>query len=162
MPRTSHTRRWTLLIAGLLVVWVGLIFGTSCTVVRPQEFFAWFHRHVFTDESAYANFQVFWGFSWFAVVKGWHVVEFAILTLLANAALSRLAGRRSTGIILTSMLLCLLFAISDEWHQTFVPDRYGTVTDVLIDGLGILLAGGWLLRRLRRAQPQVGARSLGK
>ena len=49
------------------------------------------------------------------------------------------------------MLLCFLFAISDEWHQTFVPDRYGTVTDVLIDSLGILLAGGWLLRRLRKS-----------
>jgi hypothetical protein len=143
--------RWTLLIAGMLVVWVGLIFGTSCTVVRPQEFFAWFHRHVFPSDSAFSAFQVFWGFSWFAVVKGWHVLEFAILTLLANAALSRLAGRRSTRIVLASMLLCFLFAISDEWHQTFVPDRYGTVTDVLIDSLGILLAGGWLLRRLRKS-----------
>jgi VanZ family protein len=33
-----------------------------------------------------------------------------------------------------------LFAVSDEYHQTFVPGRGGTATDVAIDGLGIVLA----------------------
>ena len=48
------------------------------------------------------------------------------------------------------MVFCVAFAISDEWHQSFVPDRFGTVTDVLIDSLGVLVTGFLLLGRLRR------------
>jgi VanZ family protein len=35
----------------------------------------------------------------------------------------------------------LLFAVFDEYHQTFVPGRGGTRTDVAIDALGASLAG---------------------
>ncbi len=48
------------------------------------------------------------------------------------------------------MLLDIAFAASDEWHQTFVPDRFGTVQDVLIDSLGVCAAGSLLLLRLNR------------
>ena len=95
-------RRWLLLV--FLVAWIALIFSTSCTVIRPQEFFEWFHKNIFRDEAGYQQFQVFWGFSW--------------------------------------------FAISDEWHQSFAPGRFGTVSDVLIDGLGVLVTGFLLLGRL--------------
>ena len=50
-----------------------------------------------------------------------------------------------------AMVFCAVFAASDEWHQSFIPDRYGTVQDVLIDCLGVFIAGGMLLvRRIRR------------
>lgn len=151
MPR----RAAALLILGFLILWIGLIFGTSCTVVRPQEFFAWFHQNVFRDEAAFRRFEVFWGLSWFAVVKGWHVTEFAILTLLAAAVLFRLTGQTTPRVIGAAMLFCFAFAISDEWHQTFVPDRHGTVTDVVIDALGIALAGLVLLRWSRARNRRV-------
>ena len=41
----------------------------------------------------------------------------------------------------------VVFAASDEWHQSFVPDRFGTIQDVLIDGLGICAAGSIMLAR---------------
>ena len=34
----------------------------------------------------------------------------------------------------------LLYAMSDEYHQTFVPGRAGAWSDVLFDGAGALLA----------------------
>jgi VanZ family protein len=34
----------------------------------------------------------------------------------------------------------LTYAISDEIHQTFVPTRTGSLTDVFIDSVGIFLA----------------------
>lgn len=55
-------------------------------------------------------------------------------------------------------LVCVVFAISDEVHQYFVPGRAMLATDVGVDALGflpgILLAGlvVWLLRR-RKKQP---------
>lgn len=43
--------------------------------------------------------------------------------------------------------LSVMYAVSDEWHQTFVPTRVGTPWDVLIDAagaaLGLALAGLW-------------------
>jgi VanZ family protein len=40
-----------------------------------------------------------------------------------------------------------MYAVSDEWHQTFVPTRVGTPSDVMIDAagaaLGLALAALW-------------------
>ena len=41
-----------------------------------------------------------------------------------------------------AFVLSLLYAISDELHQTFVPGRSGRLTDVGFDSLGALLALG--------------------
>ena len=45
------------------------------------------------------------------------------------------------------LVLSVMYAVSDEWHQTFVPTRVGTPWDVMIDGagaaLGLALAGLW-------------------
>ncbi len=35
--------------------------------------------------------------------------------------------------------ICLLFALSDEWHQSFVPGRVAALADVLADAAGIAL-----------------------
>ena len=37
-----------------------------------------------------------------------------------------------------ALIFCLLYAISDEFHQTFVAGRSGQITDVLIDLSGSL------------------------
>jgi VanZ family protein len=48
----------------------------------------------------------------------------------------------------------VLYAASDEWHQTFVPTRVGTPWDVAIDAagaaLGLILAAVWWRRRDRK------------
>lgn len=41
--------------------------------------------------------------------------------------------------LLVSFGLCVVYSISDEIHQIFVPGRAGRVSDVLIDTGGILL-----------------------
>jgi len=49
-----------------------------------------------------------------------------------------------------AFVLSLLYAISDEFHQTFVPGRTGALTDVGFDVLGMLLALGlvwWFSRK---------------
>ena len=46
--------------------------------------------------------------------------------------------------------LAVLYAISDEYHQTFVPGRHGRLLDVLIDCFGVGVAFSvslWLARR---------------
>lgn len=68
-----------------------------------------------------------------------HVTAYAILMILALRAVRdwRLA-----------LAITIAYAISDEYHQTFVPTRSGTAVDVLVDTIGALLALLWV--RLRR------------
>ena len=40
------------------------------------------------------------------------------------------------GIMITSGLLGIWYAITDEFHQLLVPDRHGSIFDVYIDSLG--------------------------
>ena len=40
--------------------------------------------------------------------------------------------------VLLTLIIGLLYAISDEIHQGFVPDRMMDIMDVLVDSLGIL------------------------
>jgi VanZ family protein len=52
-------------------------------------------------------------------------------------------------------VLAVLYAASDEWHQSFVPGRHPPPSDVLIDTAGAtagLLLLWWWQRRQRRLQ----------
>jgi len=44
------------------------------------------------------------------------------------------------------ILFCVLFGISDEYHQSFIPGRSVSAWDVVADGVGALLIGVWWLR----------------
>src|SRR5438094_354786 len=108
--------------------WGGLIIGTSSTVILPHDFFAWVASHVFTTEASYRSFAVFWGYSWFAIVKGWHAAEFAVLCAFTIVCLNWLTRLPSNQNVVLAMACCVLFALSHEYHQTFVPGRGGTWT----------------------------------
>ncbi len=46
---------------------------------------------------------------------------------------------RRTLTAVAAVIFCLLFGISDEYHQAFIPGRFVSVWDVAADGLGALL-----------------------
>jgi len=51
----------------------------------------------------------------------------------------------------TAIVVCLLYGISDEFHQSFVPGRFVSGADVLADVIGAALASAfWLAREKRR------------
>ncbi len=150
--RISEKRRWCFSI--MLSVWLLLIFCTSCTVIRPLEFFELIQNFTGADRTSMERFAVFWGITWFAIVKGWHFTEFAILTFLCVGVIKWCRGFIDSGSIIGAMVFCFAFAASDEFHQSFVPDRFGTVQDVLIDSLGVCAAGTVMLLRLKRKDAQ--------
>jgi hypothetical protein len=82
-----HTTMRRRLLPLLFAAWLLLIFGTSCTVVRPHEFFELVQRATGASPDSMQKFMIFRGIVWYAIVKGWHVAEFAILTFLAHAAI---------------------------------------------------------------------------
>lgn len=93
-------------------------------------------------------FERFWSHFWWVFVKGFHVGEFFVLTLLIQRALGDVGGlKRRLGV--AAMVACT-FAIFDEWHQHFIAYRGGRWTDVLIDWGGVAAASavvGWMARQ---------------
>ncbi len=65
-----------------------------------------------------------------------HMTGYALLSL----SLIRGLGKWNRREILLALLFCFLYAITDEFHQRFVPGRSGRFLDVLIDTSGALLA----------------------
>ena len=75
-----------------------------------------------------------------------HVVVYAMLAWLWWRALA--PQRQVTWPVLAmAFMLTVLYGISDEVHQLFVPGRYGRVADVLFDisgALAMILILRWL------------------
>ena len=69
-----------------------------------------------------------------------HMMEHGILAFLLWRAISRGRGALSRLALVTAFLVSVLYAASDEYHQTFVPGRHGTSVDVGIDAIGALIA----------------------
>ena len=98
------------------------------------------------------QFAQFWSAWWWLFVKGFHVVEFAVLFSLLLITLRKTKLSPSVALLL-SYLVCTGYAALDEWHQTYVPSRGGRVSDVLIDVSGVnLIAVVLLVRDARRAR----------
>ena len=85
------------------------------------------------------GFSDFWSQWWWVFVKGWHVTEFFLLTLLLHRATSL----RTRSLVLPAFL-AVSAAMLDEWHQTFIPRRGGHLSDVMIDTIGVVLAVVWI------------------
>lgn len=66
--------------------------------------------------------------------KGAHFSEYLILSLLYFNLL-RFYINKNKALVL-SIILCFLYASTDEFHQLFVEGRAGRFTDVLIDTSG--------------------------
>jgi VanZ family protein len=88
------------------------------------------------------------------VRKNAHFFAYLVLSILVLNALRRsgVYGYRS---IILAAALCVTYAISDEIHQFFVPDRGGQIKDVIIDsagmiaGIGIYLTMSRIIKRKR-------------
>jgi VanZ family protein len=122
-----------------LVVWMALIFlfstgGLSASntslIIRPL--LLWLFPDISEERLALAHFMV---------RKTAHFTEYAILALLAARAFtgsSQKPLRRRW--FAASLLLVVVYALSDEYHQTFVPSRTGSIYDSFIDISGGLTA----------------------
>ena len=85
--------------------------------------------------------------------KGSHAVAYGVLAWLYARALRRHV-RGPLALRVASVGLALAYALSDEYHQTFVPGRSGRWLDVGIDGVGTcgaMLLSWWLERRRARS-----------
>ncbi len=109
-----------------VVIWMGVIFAFSAQPTLPSLPGA------------------FWDT---LMKKGGHLTVYAVLAALSWRALE---PRRS--VFGWAWLLAVLYACTDEWHQSFVPGRHPMATDVLIDACGaaVALLLIWIMQRKTR------------
>jgi VanZ family protein len=110
-------RRWAFAAGSL--AWMGLIFFLSDQPHLPRAPEPWLDT---------------------VLKKAGHALLYGVLAYLYWGALGGDGTRRTRPL---AWGLAVLYAISDEMHQSFVPGRTPAATDVLIDGMGAALALWW-------------------
>ena len=85
------------------------------------------------------------GTGWLDLVASWgaHFLLFGVLAILWMRALSSRPHAALMAFTLTA-----LYALTDEFHQAFVPGRHPSVADLVFDMAGAAL-GLWVYSRMR-------------
>jgi len=86
-----------------------------------------------------------------------HLASYAFLAGLLLFAMSGLERPRPRHLA-AAFAIAVLYGVSDELHQTFVPERSGRIEDVAIDAFGVTigLAIAWVILA-RRAVTHAGS-----
>lgn len=72
--------------------------------------------------------------------KVFHAAVYLILVILLIIVGNIIFGARRYWLIcLFSFIFCIFFALTDEYHQTFVDGRTGQLLDVFIDSIGAFI-----------------------
>ncbi len=110
-----------------VLFWAGVIFGFSSLAINKEAEFSWID---------------------FIIKKTAHVVEYGILFWLLVRAWTNKSFEMKPKMVIYAFAICILYALSDEWHQTFVPGREGTLRDVGFDTIGTFLSFNQIKRSL--------------
>lgn len=141
-----------------LLVWMFLIFSASADTQsseRTSRFLEPFLRWLNPDISLEAIDIVR-----LVIRKTAHVVEYAVLAWLAWRVVRKPRPKDtrpwSWRAAAAALAIVVVYAVTDELHQTFVPNRTGAIRDICIDAaggiLGLLVLWGhfhWRARRMR-------------
>jgi VanZ family protein len=76
----------------------------------------------------------------FAFFKTLHVLEYGLLYILSYRSIKNTTTSVSWRESYWAFLFSVIYGVSDEIHQVFVPTREGAGRDVFIDTIGITLA----------------------
>lgn len=88
-----------------------------------------------------------------------HVLEYAVLCLLLWNAIRQKIITSRTALALAAMI-SLIYALSDEFHQRFVPGRSGALRDVGFDSAGIIIMSTIILLLRSDRKSRVGTSAI--
>ena len=127
----------------LLVLWMGFIFSMSCENAEESSNTSGQTIRVllsavpeFEKQPEEVKVNIIEELQ-FIVRKSAHFIGYMILGILASGLILYYGNINKK--YLLAFLICVIYAISDEIHQLFVPGRSGQVRDVLIDSAGSFL-----------------------
>lgn len=93
----------------------------------------------------------------FPLRKCAHATEYAILAILIIFTLNSFWGKNySIKKIFIAIIVCCIYSLTDEYHQSFVMGRTSQFTDCLIDTLGsiIMCCGYTIVKKLSKLKNQ--------
>ena len=67
----------------------------------------------------------------------YHFTAFSYLALFLLISLTK--GNSAKNLIIIGIIIAIIYGILDEIHQYFIPGRYPSFKDILINSLGILI-----------------------
>ncbi len=73
-----------------------------------------------------------------------HIFEFGVFAFLIFRILGQTEKRHINWNLFWTFIFTVLYAVSDEYHQSFVAGRTGAYTDILVDSIGVIIAI-WLI-----------------
>ena len=77
-----------------------------------------------------------------------HVIEYAFFGWLLMRAMGvTFSGRPVLALAVMAFLIGALYALSDEWHQSFVPNRESSAFDFMADTAGIFCGVRFKLKK---------------
>ena len=125
--------------------WAGLIFffstdhfSSANTAQIFGSLFYWLLQEISTEEIALVHG---------AVRKLGHWSEYCVLAVLMLRALRNETGKKwELRHAIHTLIFVLLYAIGDEFHQSFVPSRTASFGDVMINALGGVCGISWTYR----------------
>ncbi|MBU0651231.1 VanZ family protein [bacterium] len=71
--------------------------------------------------------------------KIFHTGEYVILCLVVARAFSKTTKLSFNKMCLITVIICVLYGISDELHQYFVPNRECSYLDFVADAMGTMI-----------------------
>ena len=136
-PRCAHTRVPLIAWKVATVVWALVIFslstggfGPSFTEPLLAGALGLFHLTI-----SKAGFEVFH----FCVRKAAHLAEYAVFAALLCASSKEPQFPWRPRRVLGCFLIAVVYSLTDEYHQSFVPGRNASLTDCGIDAIGAAL-----------------------
>ena len=71
-----------------------------------------------------------------------HVFEYSLLGILVARALLNTTPWTRRIVFLVAIMVCFLYGLTDEYHQSFVPGRDSSIFDALADFFGANIGAG--------------------
>jgi len=138
---------------GPLVLWAALIFVGSSNLLSGSNTSSFLARplHWLLPQASSTTLHTIH----LTIRKAGHFAEYAVLALLAARAFRTSARellRRRW--FWASLCLIIIYSLTDEFHQSFVPSRGASIYDCMIDSLGGLTALVLLAYRRRGRKGQ--------
>ena len=69
----------------------------------------------------------------------YHFTAFSYLSLFLLISITK--GKPIKNLIILGIILAIIYGISDEIHQYFIPGRQSALKDILVNSIGILITG---------------------
>jgi len=122
-----------------LFIWLGVIFVGSTEVMSAEQtsrfvvpFLRWLKPDISIETVVFIHFLI---------RKLGHLTEYAILAMLFWRGVYRGMNLRMkiSILFLLAWLAAAIFAVTDEFHQSFVPSRTASPIDMMIDICGAMI-----------------------